>query len=1609
MPRYILVTADFLRDAAQARDVEDIELHWDAGAVTAQAKRLDAAVVKWVQSDIYPKPSETFEALEYVTKDRAIPAKPDDYYPVLVKHCESYGLDAAYLEKTYGGRPVDHKLAAVTRDFAQKVIPEISQASEVCKIGGVYAFAYVERLPCVIFIAMEDEGNVRFDHKDQLAEAYRSDVQETKRQQKATAAWRTAMKDPVVRQALLTNAKAQWQDQFAAPLLQQFGVEADSESGQTLRQIYFTVWGAIMETLHGFSQKMGVEAFNETMANLSAAVANYAFAAAEGKAGDANAVTQAYQTFVKQNGFKQGFNIKQIADYAEPMAQKVLKQGMDQLMSTWKKENKAPVAKPAATPPPVPQQAQKPAAQPPPVPQQARASVKQATVARKTEADFSGSFLKQRKPTKKQQQAEAAVDAALVDMLLEFGAKTHPLGSSSYEYLLDTPVGELECHVRGGNLFTRFMEPERAVAVVSSSPYSGKWNHYVSKDSPEITEHDLQKIKQQFTRLMAAPKTAVAGAKTADAAFSLSPEELTALSRPAREEGKSQFAQLVRSRMQKQPNGSWTARLSLSTIEEFFVELDYMLSMGGVYFKTETEREKAQQVHSRLHNLLGLDKPVVAALLPNEPSKTNLKRPVICEDVLGDSVSQDAGFCKGLTKKSKEKKEATVTAASPEERALNFARETGALYAYYLARQGLKPSTGGQQIPNEDIAAIEDYFDRDMTVAEADAWREGFAMAAAKLFKSRPRGRRGNAQETTMKRHALQVDFDEAPLVREREIPSAMRYNQSQGPAMPKSPRGGVDLSSWLGDMSVRDFESPADIRDYFSPESLDTMFGPESWNEQEAQAARTEVMRQWRGTRGVSASTKQAQTAVAQKKRSQQVVTTNTKRAGLDFPKGWGTHAQKSPEFSCGFAISTSDEYLIEENYRSKLEEEGKEFSSFTSAEVKQINADSVRLERNALAWINENIGQATDQGHGGHEGMELIGNVWVELDGSEKSRQRVAILLQGFFDSLYEWDLPMYEGVGDNLLGHSQDVVVQFFAIEEAEAEMLETYVETGSLPSDPSAKSEGPLVAFTRTNKGAQLRSSTKRSAVRTTAREVGRKTALPRSPIPRMPGLPAYKVPRRTPVEPDLEPEAEDILPLPPAPPALPPYKKPAKGILPRPRLPQRGAVLQRKAMNVDSAIGWIKTDEPSVKEDIRRLGLRGAAKYNIDLINESISKGDKRWVAISTADLIEAFHQMGLAQGDYSPSETGHALKSQAKEQGLAGPLTLHSSRPRRAAGPLPPDDVEVRELKLFAENDQQIYRQQMAIYQNLVHKLDVGKYDPELAIKGFQYASDMAAKRYQQEFGVPGEPIFSVAVRREVARQMRDEFEQNIETGEYDLAPMKHKKHEQVDTREQLRGIRNRPRGAAVRRAREQGHYYENMPGAKYVLALGPEELELLFSLHGGQGDDIYAVASRVNGLGMSWVTEDEMATVINRLDDFLNGKYGEAEEKDLDTASSLHYELTNLQNGSGVEYPEGIIQEFDLPMPSEPGRTAASTRAEAYGLTWKALPKADPTHDQEYVLLARGGRKAGSLREWNGKYEGSLKTPRFDYSGRVDLSTATSLDEAKGMVEQAWLDRPRH
>jgi hypothetical protein len=105
------------------------------------------------------------------------------------------------------------------------------------------------------------------------------------------------------------------------------------------------------------------------------------------------------------------------------------------------------------------------------------------------------------------------------------------------------------------------------------------------------------------------------------------------------------------------------------------------------------------------------------------------------------------------------------------------------------------------------------------------------------------------------------------------------------------------------------------------------------------------------------------------------------------------------------------------------------------------------------------------------------------------------------------------------------------------------------------------------------------------------------------------------------------------------------------------------------------------------------------------------------------------------------------------------------------------DHAVARELKLFTENDGDLYRQQTtSILKNLATKKASGKYDHARAADLFMYLAESGAKKYAKEFGGGvWHEMFPVAVRREVAGEWRDEFEVEYETGAYDsLLPKKY-------------------------------------------------------------------------------------------------------------------------------------------------------------------------------------------------------------------------------------------
>ena len=89
------------------------------------------------------------------------------------------------------------------------------------------------------------------------------------------------------------------------------------------------------------------------------------------------------------------------------------------------------------------------------------------------------------------------------------------------------------------------------------------------------------------------------------------------------------------------------------------------------------------------------------------------------------------------------------------------------------------------------------------------------------------------------------------------------------------------------------------------------------------------------------------------------------------------------------------------------------------------------------------------------------------------------------------------------------------------------------------------------------------------------------------------------------------------------------------------------------------------------------------------------------------------------------------------------------------------DKDMVIELKLYIENDGQLYKQRIIpIVKNIQRKMKSGKYDHKKAPKLWMYLVDDGAKKYQKEF--PGVK-FGKPERLAVAQEFADEYKDEIE------------------------------------------------------------------------------------------------------------------------------------------------------------------------------------------------------------------------------------------------------
>lgn len=103
---------------------------------------------------------------------------------------------------------------------------------------------------------------------------------------------------------------------------------------------------------------------------------------------------------------------------------------------------------------------------------------------------------------------------------------------------------------------------------------------------------------------------------------------------------------------------------------------------------------------------------------------------------------------------------------------------------------------------------------------------------------------------------------------------------------------------------------------------------------------------------------------------------------------------------------------------------------------------------------------------------------------------------------------------------------------------------------------------------------------------------------------------------------------------------------------------------------------------------------------------------------------------------------------------------------RNAAKHVRRDTAALRELELYIDNTEPLYRQAQAIQQNLIRKIQSGRYDHRRAPKLWLYLVDEGARRYVKEFGGDVRTMFPLPVRRHLAKIYAAHFIRQLRSGE---------------------------------------------------------------------------------------------------------------------------------------------------------------------------------------------------------------------------------------------------
>ena len=92
------------------------------------------------------------------------------------------------------------------------------------------------------------------------------------------------------------------------------------------------------------------------------------------------------------------------------------------------------------------------------------------------------------------------------------------------------------------------------------------------------------------------------------------------------------------------------------------------------------------------------------------------------------------------------------------------------------------------------------------------------------------------------------------------------------------------------------------------------------------------------------------------------------------------------------------------------------------------------------------------------------------------------------------------------------------------------------------------------------------------------------------------------------------------------------------------------------------------------------------------------------------------------------------------------------------------DEHAIDELRLYIDNDEQLYRSQLVpIIKNVQRKMKSGKYNHDLAPKLWQYLVDNGARKYCKTFGGQVRYTFPKAERVQLAQNYADEYQERVQ------------------------------------------------------------------------------------------------------------------------------------------------------------------------------------------------------------------------------------------------------